>query len=231
MDGGVGMYSLELAKSSLENDASFYMLALHTQQTNEAARLSPNYTTDAGIHNRKASDLDPEAGTVGRKIATNSDFDPEKKRDLYFAKGNLYYSLRDSLRAKQEYFKSLASLSLNLSSAFEPGFPQQLVTPAQVLHSIMPNAMTVTNQSTSSVLQTLAKMYQDDQMPAIAVRLYYLSLATFPTANTCNNIGILLAPHRIAESIGWYELGLQLDCNHVHILVFKSNSDKFGICI
>ncbi|KAJ3410957.1 hypothetical protein HDV05_002970 [Chytridiales sp. JEL 0842] len=71
--------------------------------------------------------------------------------------------------------------------------------------------------STAATLQTLAKIAQDTNQIGLAVSLYYLSLAIHPSANVCNNIGILLATHRSQESIQWYELGLQIEPSHVHI--------------
>ena len=59
------------------------------------------------------------------------------------------------------------------------------------------------HSTTSSILQTLAKIYQDGNTPSLAIAFYYLSLSIQPTANTCNNLGILLASQRLAESIQW----------------------------
>ena len=44
-----------------------------------------------------------------------------------------------------------------------------------------------------------------------------MSLGVHPTANVCNNLGILLSSHRLNESVGWYEVGLTLDPTHVHL--------------
>ena len=45
---------------------------------------------------------------------------------------------------------------------------------------------------TASILQTLARMAQDEGQTWLAISLYYISLGVYPTANVCNNIGILV---------------------------------------
>ncbi|KAJ3102705.1 hypothetical protein HDU97_000318 [Phlyctochytrium planicorne] len=71
--------------------------------------------------------------------------------------------------------------------------------------------------TTSAILQTLAKMAQDGGRVDLALGFYYLAVGFHPTANACNNLGILLASHRMDEAILWYELGLHMDRNHVHL--------------
>nr|KAJ3421714.1 hypothetical protein HK105_002573 [Polyrhizophydium stewartii] len=153
-----------------------------------------------------------------------SGFTVERRRDLYFAKGNLFFALGDLAAAKQEYLKGLVSVGIDVASVFEgsklPTIPPPTVTPEQVQalvkqRQLQPNASH--HPTTSSILQTLAKIYQDANFSNMAIKFYYLSLGMFPTANTCNNLGILLAPQRIQESIRWYEVGLLLDPNHVHL--------------
>lgn len=92
--------------------------------------------------------------------------------------------------------------------------------PALLLPSLSgsPLPPSIYSTSTSSILQTLAKIYQDCDQPGMSITLYYYSLGIYPTANACNNIGILLAQQRLNESINWYSFGLSLDPNHVHLL-------------
>ncbi|KAJ3380453.1 hypothetical protein HDU92_005964 [Lobulomyces angularis] len=153
-------------------------------------------------------------------------FTTERRRDLYFAKGNLLYAMNNIQAAKKEYFKGLIAVGLDIGSVFANSIhgtlPISSVTPQLALAINQKNLNTPSNDplyhpTTSSILQTLAKIFQDFNLPALAVSLYYLSLSIFPTANTCNNLGILLASHRLQESIQWYECGLALDPQHVHL--------------
>ncbi|KXS10170.1 glycosyltransferase family 41 protein [Gonapodya prolifera JEL478] len=156
----------------------------------------------------------------------NSGFTSSRRKDLYYAKGNLWYASGDVWAAKREYLKALVCVGLDVGAVYDSctagTLPAQTVTPAQALQMLHrkpgdPAGESLYSPTTSSTLQTLAKMYQDAQMPHLAVALYYISLSIHPTANTCNNLGILLSPQRLDESIAWYEVGLQLDPTHVHL--------------
>ncbi|KAJ3337691.1 hypothetical protein HDU93_000698 [Gonapodya sp. JEL0774] len=158
----------------------------------------------------------------------NSGFTSARRKDLYYAKGNLWYASGDVWAAKREYLKALVCVGLDVRAVYDSCqagiLPLPTVTPAQALQ-ILHRKPTITDPAgeslysptISSTLQTLAKMYQDSQLPHLAVAFYYISLSIHPTANTCNNLGILLSPQRLDESIAWYELGLQLDATHVHL--------------
>lgn len=150
-------------------------------------------------------------------VPSHATFSPERRRDLYFAKGNLYHVMGDFCKAKQEFLKSIASIGLDIVSLFDR--PNCVPNPLVTAEQVYPNHSHPSNLATSNIVQTLAKMYQDSSDNVMAIKLYYLSLRIYPTANTCNNIGILLSPYRVDESIKWYELGLVLDANHVQILV------------
>jgi len=160
-----------------------------------------------------------------RRHRENNSFTNEKRCDLYFAKGNLYYALNNYESAKLEYFKGLITIGIDLTELFNSSksgtLPTPTINPQEVLtnlryHSQNPESSPY-NHSSSSILQTLAKIYQDIHLPSVAVAFYYLSLKMYPTANTCNNLGILLSSQRLEESVHWYELGLNLDPNHVHL--------------
>ena len=160
------------------------------------------------------------AQSSGTKIPAQ-EFTPDRRRDFYFAKANLYCSLNDFLKAKQEYFKGLAAIGLDISHVYlsKDALPLPLVSPEQanmMVHN-PPVNNPIYHTITSSILQSLAKMYQDVSEPILAIKLYYVALGILPTSNTCNNLGILLAPHRIEESIRWYEFGLSIDPGHVHL--------------
>lgn len=169
-------------------------------------------------------------------IATATDpnlFSVERRRDLYFAKGNLFYAIGSIESAKMEYFKGLVVVGLDISFAYNQStstvnssnmlLPVSTLTPQQALQIHQqkqgkpPSSNPIHHPTTSSILQTLAKMYQDANRISLALSYYYISLSIFPTANTCNNLGILLAGQRLAESIHWYEFGLILDPGHVHL--------------
>ncbi|KAN0063226.1 hypothetical protein ACQY0O_004390 [Thecaphora frezii] len=107
-------------------------------------------------------------------------------------------------------------------------------------------------QTTSTILLTLAKLFQDSTSnpvpgphgpltlggipPSISLLLplYYLSISLFPSASTCNNLGILLSTIPVvtlvinpagqhqqlngqALAMQYYTHGLQLDPRHPHI--------------
>ncbi|KAK5672389.1 hypothetical protein QVD99_001156 [Batrachochytrium dendrobatidis] len=153
-----------------------------------------------------------------------SGFTVERRRDLYFAKGNLLFATNDFTAAKQEYLKGLVAVGIDIVGIFEgtssPTIPPPLITPEQVVALIKQKQLhsdATHHPTTSYILQTLAKIYQDSSLANLAVKFYYVSLSIFPAANTCNNLGILLAPRRIQESIQWYEVGLSLNPNHVHL--------------
>ncbi|KAI8804151.1 hypothetical protein BJ742DRAFT_713483, partial [Cladochytrium replicatum] len=168
----------------------------------------------------------------GRSNAdTATSYTVERRRDLYYSKGNLYYAMGEIVSAKKEYLKGLVSVGLDVSYVYTSTgvalLPAPTVTPQQsqavyqqyhtgggAIRNVVDS---VYNSTTSSILQTLAKIYQDANQPHIAVSFYYLSLSVHPTANTCNNLGILLAQQRLNESIQWYEFGLSLDPSHVHL--------------
>ncbi|KAJ1926674.1 hypothetical protein IWQ60_003589 [Tieghemiomyces parasiticus] len=101
------------------------------------------------------------------------------------------------------------------------------------------------NQTTSTILLTLAKLFQDHQLVAhpltVVLPLHYLSLALNPSPSTCNNLGIYLnnlptPPTRIqlpggpngaglsasastgvAYALQFYTYGLSLDSAHPHL--------------
>ena len=151
----------------------------------------------------------------------------DRRRDLYYAKGNLYYALADTEKAKREYFKALIVVNVDLVKIFNitpdgNQLPSQIISPQQAGYVLSTSQQTPSleplhHPTVSSVLQSLAKIYQDTHRPHLAVLMYYTSLSILPTANTCNNLGILLAPQRLAESVHWYEFGLSLDPTHVHL--------------
>lgn len=156
----------------------------------------------------------------------------DRRRDLYYAKGNLYYAMGEFQKSKREYFKALLVAQIDLVQIFKTVSHGQIPPPmlttqhaSLALQQIKqkqqsPNSIEMLpcqHPTISSVLQSVAKIYQDRQQNHLAVAIYYASLGIFPTANTCNNIGILLAPQRLQESIQWYQFGLSLDPNHVHL--------------
>jgi len=100
------------------------------------------------------------------------------------------------------------------------------------------------HQQTSTILLTLAKLYQDycfiSQPLSVVLPLYYLSLALNSSPSTCNNLGIILssiptpptntilptasngtvttsAPMGSALAFHYYTFGLKLDNHHPHI--------------
>ncbi|TPX71046.1 hypothetical protein SpCBS45565_g01190 [Spizellomyces sp. 'palustris'] len=152
-----------------------------------------------------------------------------RRRDLYYAKASLIYAMGDIVRAKYEFIKGLVAIGLDLVSVYSQAssgvLPLPTVTPAQSLVALQQQQQLKGlkmnleyNNTASAILQTLAKIYQDIQQMALAVSFYYIALSICPNANTCNNIGILLAQQRLHEAISWYEFGLNLEQNHVHLL-------------
>jgi tetratricopeptide (TPR) repeat protein len=141
-------------------------------------------------------------------------FPVDKRRDLYFSKGNIYYTLKDVSNAKIEYFKGLIVSGVDMHSILSSSMNN--MTPSKAL-GMTYRFVDPTLQSISTTLQTLAKIYQDFGDIPYAISLYYKSLEVAPNANSCNNLGILLSSFRLNESIEWYELGLRLDPNHVHL--------------
>ncbi|KAJ3039516.1 hypothetical protein HK097_002820, partial [Rhizophlyctis rosea] len=166
-----------------------------------------------------------EVAMKGVATGDFSGFSVERRRDLYYAKGNLLYAIGEVAEAKRQYLKGLTAAGVDVTGVYAAGagngLPQPGVTPASALGALQASkggrGDGIYHPTTSSILQTLAKIYQDLQRMGVAVAFYYVSLSVYPTANTCNNLGILLAPQRLNESVTWYELGLQLDPNHVHI--------------
>ncbi|KAJ3158955.1 hypothetical protein HDU86_002124 [Geranomyces michiganensis] len=152
-----------------------------------------------------------------------------RRRDLYYAKASLVYGMHNLERARLEYIKGLISIGLDLSDTFVQAasgvFTAPVITPQQAM-SALEQQTTATgllgkpelNATASGMLQTLAKIYQDLSQTALAVSLYYVALSIWPNANTCNNIGILLAGHRLDEALAWYDFGLKLEPSHVHLL-------------
>jgi tetratricopeptide (TPR) repeat protein len=151
---------------------------------------------------------------------SQSGFSTERRRDLYFAKGNIYLSQKQFQVAKVEYFKGFVAIGVNIASIFSSrGEPT--ITPQQVF-GIFQNLQGLADHSRSpavaAVIQSIAKLYQDSGMNSLAIASYYLSISLWPTANTCNNLGILLSHLRLNEAIKWYELGLAIDPSHFHIV-------------
>ena len=154
----------------------------------------------------------------------SSGFTIDRRRDLYFGKGNLLYTMNDPHSARIEYFKGLVAVGLDITALIDPAIvnlvPAASVTPQQSMLALKQRYLAtdhVHHSTTSSILQTVAKIYQDLGLSGIAIRLYYISLEIFPTANSCNNLGILISSQRITEAIQWYEFGLSLEPNHVHL--------------
>lgn len=149
----------------------------------------------------------------------------EKRRDLYFSKGNLYYALNQPQKAKVCFFQSVLSVGFGLRVLLQTYknctvVPPPLASPQQAAELLQNSAALqkpLHNVNISSAMQSLAKIYQDAGDANLAVAMYYSSLSALPAANTCNNLGILLATHRLNESVEWYKFGLLLDSNHVHL--------------
>lgn len=173
--------------------------------------------------------------------------------NLFYAKGNLKYALGDILGAQKEYEKGLelAFGGINLNSicnllifACSPHPSSNtlvLLLPEQatrILHVLFPNTdgvlpgLTVTttdtvqqtNQTTSTLLLTLAKLFQDMMNPTTSalthaattagtptlstlLPLYYLSLALHPSPSTANNLGIILSNISITVASSALTLG------------------------
>ena len=150
----------------------------------------------------------------------------ERRRDMAFAKGNLFLAMNNVPYAKAEYIKGLVAADIDLFSIFVKAssiqtLPLCPITVQEALLSFQKVEQRLLDYTyhtvTSSLLQTLAKIYQDSSALNMAVELYYLSLKIYATPNTCNNLGIILAHQKLDESIQWYELGLSLDPKHVHL--------------
>jgi predicted O-linked N-acetylglucosamine transferase (SPINDLY family) len=153
-------------------------------------------------------------------------FTKDRRRDLAYAKGNLHLAIGNVLAAKMEYIAGLVAADVDLHSLYlrakaQTALPQPCVTPQDALATYQQCEQRLLNHAAhtviSSLLQTLAKIYQDHNSLSMAVELYYLSLKIYATPNACNNLGIILAAQRLDESILWYELGLSLDPKHVHL--------------
>ncbi|KAJ1976858.1 hypothetical protein H4R35_002525 [Dimargaris xerosporica] len=107
-----------------------------------------------------------------------------------------------------------------------------------------PSTIQQANQTTATVLLTLAKMFQDHNLVpqplAVVLPLHYLSLALNPSPSTCNNLGIYLnnipspqtqimlpgvsngsitasASTGVAYALQYYTYGLTLDPQHPHL--------------
>ena len=151
-------------------------------------------------------------------------FTQERRRDVFFSIANIYFRNGNMAKAKFEYLKSLIVIGIDLPAIYagvrNGSIANTLISPASIADRIsQPNnaVLNQANQIPSTVLQTLAKMYQDEHRVPIAIALYYASLDLYPMANACNNIGILISSSRLAEAIDWYHIGLKLDPSHVHL--------------
>ncbi|KAI9298100.1 TPR-like protein [Neoconidiobolus thromboides FSU 785] len=99
-----------------------------------------------------------------------------------------------------------------------------------------PNFHNLACQTTSVVILTLAKIYQDTCINphplSLLLPLYYLSLSLYPSPSTCNNLGILLSnipaplptgnnqPPQVTGgnlALQYYSYGLTLDARHPHL--------------
>ncbi|KAJ3010507.1 hypothetical protein HKX48_007372 [Thoreauomyces humboldtii] len=181
------------------------------------------------MEKRRSARLQAEK-VLGRRIPSEaSGWTDGRRRDLYYAKASLLYAMNHVNRAKMEYLKGLISIGLDLCGTYAHAasgvLTVQFVTPQQASAALQQqqtqkglSSNPEFNATASGMLQTLAKIYQDLQQTSLAVSLYYVALSIFPNANTCNNIGILLAGQRLAEALAWYEFGLSLEPNHVHLL-------------
>ncbi|TPX47257.1 hypothetical protein SeLEV6574_g02756 [Synchytrium endobioticum] len=196
------------------------MLSTLVQADNEAMLVA----AIAECEKRKNKRIAYQQATGGVVAGRASGYTSERRRDLYFAKGNLMYVMGNIEGAKREYYKALTAVGIDMLKVLlrtPPGaIPQPPLTPQQVLLLIQqPKASgdLTYSPTTASILQTLAKIYQDAGNTSMAIALYYVSLGVHAAANVCNNVGILLSSHRLNESIGWYEVGLTLDPTHVHL--------------
>jgi tetratricopeptide (TPR) repeat protein len=129
------------------------------------------------------------------KDAKSSWDNTDTRKDLYYAKGNLYYVLGQSLLAKKEYLKALVVSGLDIARVMDschPGIlPAAPIGPTEVLmvaaaHQQKTGSPTkgksgsAGSQAGASVmLQTLAKIYQDSAMTHFAVAFYYMSLSHY----------------------------------------------------
>lgn len=128
--------------------------------------------------------------------------------------------------AKLEFFKGIIVSGIDIYTLFtkcisQSSFPTCFITREQAVEALQKVENEVLDKNfhmvTSAILQTLAKIYQDDHNLNLAIELYYLSLKLYATPSACNNLGIILSQQRLEESIQWYELGLSLDPKHVHL--------------
>lgn len=132
----------------------------------------------------------------------------------------------DIKMAKLEFFKGIIVSGIDLFTLFsrctsQNAFPSCFITRDQAVEALQNVEKGILDRNyhmvTSAILQTLAKIYQDQNCLNLAIELYYLSLKLYATPSACNNLGIILVHQRLEESIQWYELGLSLDPKHVHL--------------
>ncbi|KAI9143180.1 glycosyl transferase family 41-domain-containing protein [Paraphysoderma sedebokerense] len=208
-----------------------------------------------------SEDPDLEGGHKNDFIYRKSEWPQERKRDLYYAKGNLKYAMSDLDGAKKEYRNALKvvgvdieSVVLDIANAAKLGSSNQvedqlltnlealvqygmlllqinvlLMPPQQALNiagSILRRwncltKLTATStdaSTTSSILQTLAKIHQDSHALAVALPMYYIALCIHPNPHTCNLLGILFTTlNHPSLAIQYYNHGLSLDPSHVHL--------------
>ncbi|KAI9183357.1 hypothetical protein H9P43_004274 [Blastocladiella emersonii ATCC 22665] len=181
----------------------------------------------------------------------------ERKRDLYHAKANIRFATGDAEGARRDYMHALRCVGIDpaavvaeftkLTASTSGGTaaaptvvpPEDALALAQPLLAAAPTYQTLAATpapaglsdpaTTSTILQTLAKFYQDAQQLVPALALYYFSLAVSPNPQTCNLVGILCATLGMASvAVRYYHFGLKLDPNHVHLYTNLGSALKDG---
>ncbi|KAJ1550598.1 hypothetical protein HK096_006053, partial [Nowakowskiella sp. JEL0078] len=188
-------------------DASVNLAGLLTSLSryNEALEVYNNLEEPFGVSypTIELPVSDSEFVRIAMAIEPTNQSNSIKRRDLVYLKGNLFHAIGDHVAAKHEYLKALVVSKIDLLSVFNG---------IKVEHPSIDGDETV-----SEILMTVAKMYQDEGN-SMAIMFYFASVSVKATPNTCNNLGILLtAQGNIEQAVKWYQVGLTLDSQHVHL--------------
>ncbi|ORZ36219.1 glycosyl transferase family 41-domain-containing protein [Catenaria anguillulae PL171] len=240
-DGARNLVGILCARSDWAEALAVYERCEATVNAYATAALADSATggvlASTSMHSPTSSHHHHSAPSASTSTNAAMLWPPERKRDLYHAKANIKLAMGDSEGVRTECIHALRSIYLDpdslvpevakaLHSPSVPIVPPQkaisvgalVVSRALVMAPTRLTALPGDAATTASILQTLAKLYQDSGQLPTALALYYVALAVHANPQVCNLVGILCATvAQPAMAVQYYHSGLTMDPNHVHL--------------
>lgn len=157
---------------------------------------------------------DGQGGVMFHRLCLTVQQDPEAYMRSLLAEG---HGVLPTVLLQPEALAQLPTLLLPQTHGFLPALYDPTVPSNVELDPTRKSAIESVNQTTSTMLLTLAKIFQDSINAAgsvpltmggisasqsLLLPLYHVALALYPSPSTCNNLGILLSTMNATTYVG-----------------------------